>query len=410
MLKCIKKIFILVFLAVTIYAETKIIPIGSLELLGGQYMLKSDLTTVGGNFNLSFSPVISFNSKLALLPMFFTTYRGTKDVQELVGGGTLVQEYLDIGPLSLKFLYKLNQTTKLKTKVGYKIEYLKETVDEKWQKGLFDYNKTNFGLELEKSLKNKIYNLRISFDYNTIVYPNYASLITQFQTSLDTTTYTELSENAGKNVLDNNSYDIGLELTQKISSTLNLKTFYNLGIKNFVDQKIISETGKFTSDLRKDAVHLLTLDLRLNTLNTTVSLSDNVQYYTSNQNSYDAGRTQYIPKFYDFIQNSISPSLVVFIGEIEPRPKFMLYYELSFRKYIERLAQDSSGNYTNDKIYQNINTLGLTISYPLNNLFSKLSIKFNTNYRVVSSNMKYEKYYKYNYYVLNYFLGIVLEY
>ncbi len=410
MLKNTRSIFVLIISVITtLCSEIKIIPIGNIDFLAGQYMIKTDATTLGGNFNFSFSPVINFSPKVALLPMIFATYRGTKDIQELVGGGTLVQEYLDIGPMSLKFLYKFDNTTKLKLKTGYKIEYLKETTDEKWQKGLFDYNRTNLGIELEKSLKEKVYGIRTYFDYNITQYPNYASLITQFQTSLDTTTYSELSDNAGKNVLDNNSFDMGLEFSYK-HNNFNTKIYYNLGMKNFSDQKIISDIGKFTKDLRKDFSHLLDLNLSLKTPNTIISLSNILQYYLSNQNSYDAGRTQYISKFYDFYQNSINPSIQLLIGTVEPKTMFVLYYDLSFRQYIERLAQDSSGNYSKDKIFQNINTIGLTLKYPLNNLISGLYIKFNTNYRTVSSNMKYERYYKYNYYVTNYFLGFTWEY
>lgn len=411
--KYIKPLCVLIFVVTTtsrLYSEIKIVPVGNLELLAGQYMLQTEATTVGGNFNFSFSPVISFSPKTALLPIFFATYRGTKDVQELVGGGTLVQEYLDLGPVSLKFLYKLNNTTKFKFKTGYKIEYLKETADEQWQKGLFDYNKTNFGAEIEKSLKNKTVNLRLSFDYNITKYPNYASLISQFQTTLDTTTYSELSENAGENVLDNNSSDIGLEFGYKFSSFAETKMFYTYSLKNFVDQKIVNETGKFTSDLRTDVLHLLNLNFNFKLVNTIISLTDTVQYYSSNQNSYDAGRTQYIPKFYNFYQNTVSPMVQLFLGPVEPKTKFGICYELSFRQYLERLSQDSEGNYLNEKVYQNTNTVGITVSYPLNNLLSGLFIKFNANYCTVSSNMKYEKYYKYNYYVTNYFLGFVWEY
>ncbi len=404
-------LIVLLFFSTSLFCEIKITPVVQSSLLGGQYFFENESTSFGGNVNIFASPVINFSPRTALLPMVTLTYRGTKDVQELVGGGTLTQEYIDIGPFTLKFVHKFSDTVKIKAKAGYKIEYLKETKDEDWQKGLFDYNKITFGLESEKTFPDLFLTIRTGIDYYTMRYPNYKSLISEeeYETSLDTTTYKEISENAGEDVLDYNAGEVLIEGTYGVSENVSVGVLYNIVMKNFVDQHIVEETGKFKSDLRNDNSHLIGFSLFCNFERAMLSLSESVKLYNSNQNSYDTAFTKFTPDFYNYIENSFSPSVVFYIGQ-QPYMKLNLFLDISYRKYLERLAQNSSGNYTSDKIWQTTNTAGINFSYPLANILKGLSAKLSTNYSSVSSNMKYEKFYRYNYTVFNYFLGVEWEY
>jgi hypothetical protein len=54
-----------------------------------------------------------------------------------------------------------------------------------------------------------------------------------------------------------------------------------------------------------------------------------------------------------------------------------------------------------------MSTSALTVMYPMPH---SLALNFSTSYRAVSSNMKFEKNYKYNYYTLNYFCGMAWHY
>ena len=395
----------------SLFAKTKIVPVADVTLLGGQYFLKNESSSFGGNFDLFYTPVINFTSEKALLPIVSLTYRGTKDVRELVGGGTLTQEYLDTS-LSLKYVHKINDTLKIKPRIGYKTEYLKETKDETWQRGLFDYDKTIGGVEFEKNLTGGVNNLRIGYDYYTMKYPNYSSLISQgeFQTAVDTTTYSEISTNAGVNVLDYNTGELFADFIHSFNETVQGRIAYDIAWKSFPDQHIVNETGQFTTGLRNDTVHLLTLSYQKQTnKKTLLSITDYVQNYISNQNSYDANQTKYIPKFYNFFQNSITPSLTLSIGKKHPYKRLNIYLDLTIRGYGDRLAQDEAGNYLSEKVSQTTTSLGTGYTIPIER-YKGLSAYFNINYRTSSSNMKYEKYYKYNYYVSNYFLGLNWKY
>jgi hypothetical protein len=394
------------------FSETRVVPVANISVLGGQYFLKGQNTSFGGNVDLFYTPVINFSPEKAFLPMFSLTYRGTKDVQELVGGGTLTQEYMDIGPLTLKYILKTSETFKVKVKAGYKIEYLKETKDEQWQKGLFDYNKALGGMEIEKTYPDTEWNMRIGVDAYSMKYPNYASLISNqnYQAGIDTTTYKELSNNAGTNVLDNNTNEVFVEFSHAFSDTLTGKALYDIALKNFGDQKIVNKDGTFATDLRNDTVHFLTFGITGRTERTIISLTDSVQLNASNQNSYDASLTQFIPNFYNFFQNGITPSLTFNLGETEPYSTISLYWDVALRQYSDRFVQAADGTYnTSEKINQVTSTQGLVLSLPLSGISKGLSFRVSGNYRSASSNMKYEKFYLYNYSVTTYFTGITWE-
>ena len=381
-------------------------PVADLSLMGGQYYFGSDGST-GASLDLFCSPVLNFSRSSALLPIITLRYRGTKDVTDLVGGGTLVQQTAD-GGLSLKYIYKFPSGLKIKPRIGYSIEYLKETNDEQWGKGLFDYNKMIAGIELEQQL-NPAFKLRGGLDYYTMRYPNYASLIynQNFQTSIDTVTYSELSASAGKNVLDYNTVAAFLETTQKLDDIWIGQAKLDVMLKNFTDAKTVDESGTFTSTLRQDIIYLLTLGTNLTAERAILGLANSFEFYDSNQNSFDSANAVYVANYYDFWEDSLSPSVTFLLGAADKPARFTLYYNLAWRQYTGRLAQKADASYLSDKTYQQTNTLGLSLKIPIIN---NLSAQIETNYRDATSNMRYEKNYKYNYYVFNYFLGIGWQY
>ena len=384
-------------------SEIKITPVADVTAGGGQYFYSGSASN-GLIGDIYVSPVVNFTPKTALLPIYIGSYRGTKDVRELVGGGTLTQETQDHA-LTVRFITSIAQETiKLRARAGYKIEYVKETKDETWGKGLFDYARVLGGIEAEKFYSKS--SVKVGLDFYQMKYPNYQSLITNtaYQTSLDTTTYTELSTNAGKDVLDNNNLALSVLYTRSLSDAYALKLGLDVVNKNFTDQRVVESNGLFSSTLRKDIVTTLTgsvsgsADERIR-----VSLSDSIQSYNSNQNSYDASGAKFISSYYDYVENTFSPSVSFYLGEFEPRSNLTIYAELSHRFYRTRPAQNLTGGYLSENTYQATQTAGIVFKYPLTKNFS---VRVSGNYRVSFSNMKYENNYKYNYDVYTYFAGI----
>ncbi|OGS47095.1 MAG: hypothetical protein A2539_08350 [Elusimicrobia bacterium RIFOXYD2_FULL_34_15] len=394
--------FLLIINHLQLNAELKVTPVANLSLLGGQYFLEGEKDSFAGNADVFFSPVISFSEKTALLPIYQGLYSNTKDVKELVGGGTLTRKVLD-NSLTLKGTHKISDTLKVKAKVGYKIEYLQETKDEKLGEGLFDYNRLAAGIEGEKLLNNN-WNIRSGYDFYIMSYPNYASLITTFQTSIDTATYTEISKNAGKNVLDYSTHELFIEAVHGFSEKLTGKVSYDIAYKGFEDQAIVNSDGSFSSSKRTDLVHLLSIGIYQKLEKVSLNIINSVQYYDSNQNSFDANRTQYNANYYDFFQNDVMPSLVF---ELSKGFNINLWWDIAYRQYTERPAQDVEGNYKTSEISQITNTTGVSVIVPV---YKSFAVKVAGNYRDSSSNNKYEANYRYNYNTSNYFAGINWEY
>ncbi|MFC2048667.1 hypothetical protein ACFLR5_00425, partial [Elusimicrobiota bacterium] len=73
-------------------AEFKISNVSNIFIAGGQHFLNNDPSTFGGNLSVYYSPVMNFSETNALVPVFNIDYRGTQDVEELVGGGTLTRQ------------------------------------------------------------------------------------------------------------------------------------------------------------------------------------------------------------------------------------------------------------------------------------------------------------------------------
>jgi hypothetical protein len=314
--------------------------------------------------------------------------------------------------LTLKLVRTVTPALKLKARVGYKWEFIQETKDEQWGNGLFDYTRLGCGFDAEKTAGTTI--LRAGFDYYTFHYPHYRSLAKglddrndDYTTSLDSTTMKEISSQAGENVLDFSTVALSFEAVHAFSRNTAGTLNYSGVLKNFSDQKVIEHSGTFGGTSRADTSHCLSGGIETKTARMTLGVSDEVQYYVSNQNSYDAANSVFTEGYYSYIQQGIIPRLTVALCSGEQPVKLSLSWELSWRWYTERPALNSGGAPIGEKVFQSMSTSALTVMYPMPH---SLALNFSTSYRAVSSNMKFEKNYKYNYYTLNYFCGMAWHY
>jgi len=405
--------FLLYTLHVTLYTclahtEIEFLPLASLQVLGGQYFFEKESASFGGNIYLDIIPALKFTDELSLVPTYSAGYRGTKNVTELVGGGTLTQQAMDHS-LTLKFVNQITEDIKLKLKTGYKLELLKETKDESWGNGLFDYEKIAAGIEGEKKINKKLDSLTGGYGFYKLKFKNYASLAEKEYGQ-------ELAGKIGKNVLDSNAHEVYLYSNFVFTPDLQAKGDYSFTYKDFFDQKVVTSSGDYSKDKRKDQIHLL--DLLVSYLQTyrerirvVYALGLQTVVYQSNQNHYDAKNFKFVPNYYNYWEQGIKPEIVFYIGRLPYAVDFS--YQFTYREYLERLTQDTNGNYlSNGGIHTNISTISLGISYPFGpkEFIGKISLRIQANYLISKSNMKYEKLYRYNYDTANYFLGINWEY
>lgn len=378
----------------------KVTPVADVTVLGGQYFLEGNSAAFDGNVDAMVVPVVNFTPKTALLPIYQGSFRGTKDVEDLVGGGTLVQTRMDHS-LTLKLVHQFTPNFSLKGKVGYKKEWLKETVDETFSNGLFNYDRLVTGVEMERDKPET--KIRVGYDFYTMRYPNYRSLGSDSRF-----TDVGLTATAGTDILDYNTHELFFEKRNKIGEKSSWVWGYDVAYKGFQDQKVVTASGGYSASNRFDMSHQLSSGVELQKDNVTFGLDGVFQFYHSNQNSFDASRAFFNKRYYNFGEVHLTPSVSLNIGKGSSGPlRTTFFWDFGFRRYTDRIAQDPDGEPTGAKLHQAFHALGFRVKYPLPH---GLSLRTQANYKVYSSNMNYEKNYRYNYDAVTYFAGLGWEY
>lgn len=400
MLKKLLCFLLISFTGFNIFSQTRLSPTFNLSAYGGKYYIDDTPSSIDLNINAIAMGTIIIDENNSIYSLYNGYYSGIEDLTELIGGDLLIKKKMS-HTISLKYVFS-KDFNYIKPRISYTINYLKESKDESFGNGLFDYNSYSAGIELEQERPDATY--KESFDFFNVSYPNYASLVFKSQTIIDTTTYKELSINAGKDVLNSRNYRSGFSYTifpQDIILTPSLYFTY----KDYYDQSIIDETGGFRSNKRRDLLSEFSINLERANKNNSLNILFNISYLKSNQNSYDASRTKYIDDYYSYFSFDITPNFNLnFKNE---RGSFSYSFTYTRLNYIKRPAQDESGNYLNSKIYQNFYTSVITLKYKiLKDLYTKAIY----SYQDVNSNMKYEAGYRYNYSSHNFMLGIEVSF
>jgi len=395
----------LVIPAASVYlsAAAKVVPVFNFSLLGGKYFLDGDAASFEGNASLYAASSFKFSENAEIMPIYSGYYNGTQDVEELAGGGILTRERQGHS-LSLKYIYGKN-FNKIKPRISYSREYVNETNDEDWGEGLFDYNTFSAGIEFEQERPYATFTE--SYDFFQVKYPNYASLISQVQTVIDTTTFAELSSNAGADTMNNVNHMLTFSYTW-FPEPFVMKVGYEFLYTNYPEQPVVGKpvTGSayFKSEKRKDITSTINYTLRRKIKPLNLSFSAEISYLSSNQNSYDSSRTKYIGDYYSYFEINGSPTI-----NLSLKNGGLFSVGLSWKKYYYtgRYAQDSSGSYKNSKTYQTFWLSTFSLKYPL---MKGLSARASYSYQVSNSNMKYEADYRYNYRASNYLMGVEWEF
>lgn len=381
------------------FAQTRVMPVADVSLLGGQYFLDNSAASFNGRAEAFFSPVVKFSENQELVPVYSGYFNGTQDIQELAGGGVLTRQRQNHS-LSVRHVYSRG-FDKFKPRASYSMAFTRETADEKWGKGLFDYN--TFGAGFEAEHERYWGTITESYDFYKVSYPNYSSLLSQSQGVLDPATFSELSQNSGAAVLDNLNHRLAVGALYFLDPLV-LRAGYDFTLRNYSEQSVVGTQGNFLSDKRSDYISGFSLGVSRNMKPLLLSLDGRFNHLSSNQNSYDASRTKYIDDFYGYSEVSLAPAMSLL---------FKNGGGLSFsagwtrRFYGGRLSQDSNGAYSDSRINQTVWISSLSVKYPIvKHFFARALLA----YQISSSNMKYEANYRYNYRANNYLLGASWEF
>jgi hypothetical protein len=372
------------------------------RVLGGQHFFEGKASSVAGNINILVAPTLKFNKTFSLIPAYLGEYRGTRDVQELAGGGTLFQDSTSHG-VFVKGVYQVLSSLKVKPSLGARAEFLRETKDEAWGKGLFDYRKYSGGLEGEYDFTREM-GTRLSYDYYFLDFVNYKSL----ESASDPTLSREL---AGQDILNSRNHLGTWGFWYPLLGLVRGDFTVSHSLRDFPEQRVVILSGDLSQTRRQDKGLSGTLGFHNSplALSPRMRLAGNLSLgyimNESNQNHYDARKTFFIQDYYNYNQVSVSPQVVL---AFKGQPWVVtLGGQWRERTYDERPIQDKEGNYLNPKLKVTEISSRLGLSWALSKYFKVRAL---TSMAWSDSNMEYEKVFRYNYKIVNYLVGFSYEY
>ncbi|MBN2097079.1 MAG: hypothetical protein JW714_01220 [Candidatus Omnitrophica bacterium] len=375
-------------------ADKKIIPLGSLTVMGSYSKVCGGNNLSGVYTSAYFAPVVKLDPQDYLIPLYSGLYKKQRQIVNEEEGARL---YTTIMSHNLSLMHKHIFSEMLTQRFSgfISLNYNKDTTDESFGDGLYDYR--DYGLSFDQQyqlIKNgqDTGTLLIGAKYFFRKYPNYKTLI-----SLATQTAPEEDEK------DQNVWGPTLRYTHKFADQLILSLSYDYLFKDFTDKHTLNENGILQDKKRQDNVHYFKLnsDYKLSK-KLILGLAGEIELNNSNQHYYDTMESAsvisddvFVPHYYNYNSYEIRPSLTYLF----PLPEnknivFKLAYAYTVRDYPNRSIKNSTGTYQSELQEDRIHCGFLNISYPLTD---KLSLLFNADYTHNISNMAYERYYRYDY-------------
>jgi len=379
---------------------------GKLDLFGGQYFFENQSGAVNGYGILDAQLAKSYSASSGFYASLRSVYTGFKQVNELSGGGTLFQQSLD-NTLGAKWIKRYEGGYSLKPRVGVKNQLFRETKDEKWGKGLYDFNRYEAGLTLERKTRLGLstpWIYQLSWDVYYTRYTRFKSLASQYGQELS-------APNPGTRILDTVTNQLAYASEFDLPNFVKADLFASLSMIGYQDQKVINSDGKYLSSKRSDSYQALNLGVSkryndidvLGRIRPVLGVSLGLANLMSNQNHLDTDpkHLKYVWAFYDYSEARLAPSAQFTF--IAPGLVLRTTYEFAVRGYSDRLAQKSDGAYTSKKLAQYSNNVNVEASYPI---VASLDAKLQGNWSASRSNNRYEQVYRYNYNSSMYFAGL----
>ena len=379
---------------------TSVATVANLTLMGGQNFIDGTASSVGGNADAVVTPVIKFSDRWSLFPTYHGYYQGTEQIQALAGGGLLFRDHTGQS-LLLKSVHRFG-SWKLKPSLGVSAEWLRETRDEDWGQGLYDYRKFNGGFEAEYAISSEA-GARLGYDYFQLNFPNFQSL----ESELDPTLTREL---VGEDVLNNSNHMLTGGIWSPLPAQGRLDGSCMADTRLYDDQPVVDEEGQLTTTDRKDAIAnvdstvLYPLPGPFGT-RMLAQMGFRYGFQNSNQNHYDAIMKDFQSNYYDYSEWRVAPEITGSLAQNRWLVTLGGSYER--RDYGSRPAQDSGGGNLSEKL--NVTTIltRMTIAHPLS---AHTKIRFDSSLGWSNSNTEYEAVFKYNYRMANYGVGFSYEY
>ncbi len=379
---------------------------GTLDLYGGQYFFGGQSGALNGYGVLNAELAKSYSSSYGYYLSLNSVYTGFKQVNELAGGGTLFQQSLD-NSLGLKWIKRYDGGYALKPHVGVTSELFRETKDEKWGQGLYDFTRYEAGLTLERKTRAGFevpWTYQLSWDAYYTRYTRFKSLASEYGAEL-------AAPDPGSRVLDAVTNQFSYYNEWDLPGFAKAEALASLAVTGYPEQKVINSAGTYLPSTRSDYYELLTLSISkrysdaeiLGGIRPVAGFGLTFDDQVSNQNHLDTepAHLKFIRSFYDYYETTLSPTLM--LTSVSSGFVLSANYNFTARWYPDRLTQTTAGSYTGDKLRQYTCDFGLEASYPIT---ASLDARLRTDWSLSRSNNRYEQVYRYNYDSSTYFAGI----
>lgn len=289
----------------------------------------------------------------------------------------------------LRHHYRFGDDYTLKTQLDYMKEFKRTGSNEVWGKGLYDFDRVGGALTLEKRLTPE-FSAGITQQYHVLSFPNYTDLLAEIQAG------DSAESSTGKQ--NHTVSQTGLCLTY---GTTRLNVDFTL--MSYLKQKVMTETvqqnGSYYSDtLQRDTVFQIALqhDQKLGKF-LLFSPQASLKLKGSNQNyQHFAVATatvpvRYVGSYYDYTQYSVGTPVNLFLSK---KWEFYVSPEWEWKMYANRPPMDAANQFLDGTQANNLFVFSTGFTLRSSEV---TRTTFFYAYQAQSSNMKFEKYFPYNY-------------
>jgi len=357
---------------------------------------------LGGNANATLAPTYRLNDKNVIIGLYSGAYAHEKQAFVEDRGSRIASETMTN---SLTPTLRHEYSDKLTLNVlAFRTQVLsKETTDENWYKGLYDYNDNGGGFNgvyIVNESDDEKRTVSFGLQYYKREYPHFISLYTQ--AGLGDLEEKEKDQNAmlliaGYDVIRNSGLSYSLSVSQLA--------------KSYIDKKIELETGERSGDKQKDTDYLVSGSFSYRKEGSvSMDLDWSVGKTESNQNLAEGTLPNIVfhKNYYGNDSYSMTPGLTYSMMLENGKPLTLKASVLISRvTFTERLTRDANGVLTDIKELDNTHMIMVGAYYSVND---NLTTGFLLNHLRANSNNQYETFYRYNYEILNVSAGIQYHY
>jgi len=380
--------------------------------------LVGESSIIGGSATAAFAPVFRFNDDLFFIGLYDGAYKKSKQVFAEDEGPRLTSENTrhSLTP-TLRYVVSPRIVTNLSVFGTQSLS--RETTDEDWYGGLYDYNELGASFTLNylvtataKSQKS----IKFLFQRFKREYPNFSSLLTECADASCTLTVPI----AGREENEKDSYGTTLLLTYNSLKAVGLSysATFSYGFKDYVDKLV--ETDDCLpppsicfrgGDKQRDDTYGANLNLVLRPGSKFYyQLTMSTEIKQSNQNFAEGSFPNIVfhEDYYSYVMFNLTPGFTYsYAFSNTVKLELGAAYSVSRLEYDNRRARDGLGNAGGAKEIDWTHNLNVSAMYSINR---RWSFGGKIDYNMARSNNKDERTFRYSYEIFNFSLGFSYKY